>query len=406
LKKMKLNKYYYLLALPIIAGVILFSAFQSKGTAQQEGKQGNEAIIKFSHSFHKDLAECDVCHSNVKTSKSVKDRLLPNHENCKTCHDVEDSEGCKTCHYDDTFEPLIQHETNVNFDHSFHLDKQKLTCDYCHKGISDVNYAFQAAQPYPPMETCYSCHNDGAVASSNCEGCHISTADLKPISHRSSGFIRTHKFTSREMNANCVMCHNETNNSCETCHTATTQVSENNSRSGNYSPDNFSDGARMQKLTRVHELNYRFVHGVDARTKKMDCSSCHDIESFCGSCHQSKTGEYGMGGIIPTTHFRPNFVTFGGSSALNEHGTFARRDIEECASCHDTQGGDPVCLTCHLDPDGVRGTNPKTHQTGFMKNDHGDWHNDQSSVCYNCHTSQSPSSTAGQGFCGYCHGAK
>jgi len=40
-----------------------------------------------------------------------------------------------------------------------------------------------------------------------------------------------------------------------------------------------------------------------------------------------------------------------------------------------------------------------------MKDEKGDWHNDQSSVCYNCHTSFLPQSQPGLGFCGYCHGS-
>ena len=70
------------------------------------------------------------------------------------------------------------------------------------------------------------------------------------------------------------------------------------------------------------------------------------------------------------------------------------------------QGADPTCLTCHVDNDGIKGTNPKTHPGGFMKDAHGDWHSDPGSVCFNCHVGASPQSPSGIGFCGYCHGSK
>ena len=63
----------------------------------------------------------------------------------------------------------------------------------------------------------------------------------------------------------------------------------------------------------------------------------------------------------------PDFTTIGVGTGGGEHATLARRDIERCISCHDVQGADPTCITCHLDSDGIKGTNPKTHPAGFMK---------------------------------------
>ena len=108
-----------------------------------------------------------------------------------------------------------------------------------------------------------------------------------------------------------------------------------------------------------------------------------------------------MGGIIPLSHTSPSFVT--GLTPGSDHAILAKRDIERCASCHDVQGADANCILCHSDPDGVKGTNPKTHVSGFLNDSNGDWHTDGASVCYDCHSN---SNTAGIGFCGYCHGAK
>ncbi len=400
-------KYLYFILLPVIAALLLLGAFSSDGI--QKEMSGNDKIIKFSHSLHSGLADCQACHSKVSESTSMKDRLLPNHDNCKDCHDTEDQEQCKTCHIDDNYEPLIQHSSEILFNHSLHINQQKMACETCHKGISKVDYAFQAEQPFPVMADCYTCHNDRAVATSACENCHISTADLKPQNHRTADFIKEHKFAANKFDADCIMCHDSNNNSCVECHTANNIITETNAPDNfyqPYAPNNFVDGSQMQKLNRVHDLNYRYIHGIDAKSQRFNCQSCHQIETFCAECHQAEGGDFSMGGITPASHLKPGFFTFGPGTGGGEHAILARRDIESCVSCHDVQGADPTCITCHMDADGIKGTNSKTHPTGFMKDEEGDWHTSQGSICFNCHTSASPSSQPGTGFCGYCHGAK
>ncbi len=402
---MKLKHLYFYL-LPIIAGILVFTAF-SNGGDNDSSKSGNEGIIKFSHSLHNDAAACEDCHSAVPKSKSLSDRLMPTMDNCSTCHDVEDEKNCTTCHYDDNYEPLIQKKSDINFNHSFHLNDEKLKCVDCHKGIGDVDYAFQSANALPAMSTCYSCHSSKGKAPNACETCHTNTVDLKPQSHKSASFILTHKFAAKAFNANCMMCHD--NNSCEDCHVATTQITEKNTPDDffqPYSPSNFGNGMKKQKITRVHDLNYRYTHGIDAKGKTSECQSCHSLETFCADCHQSRQGDFSLGGITPTSHLKNTFLTIGVGSGGGDHATLARRDIESCQSCHDVQGADPTCIKCHMDPDGIKGTNPRTHPVNFMKDNHGDWHTSEGSICYNCHTSASPSSQSGVGFCGYCHGAK
>ena len=395
-------KYIYFYTLPLIIGVILFAAFSS--SKAPDPAQGNKGIIKFSHKVHKDVTDCESCHTAVPTSKSLNDRLLPNHNDCSTCHDVSDEKNCNKCHYDNINEPLIQPKTGLIFNHASHLKDQKLKCETCHKGVDEVAYAEDASQPNPVMENCYSCHNGNTVAPNACESCHISTANLKPQSHKSSSFLSTHKFAARSFNANCVMCHD--NASCQECHSGEQMITAQNSGKviyQPYSPSNLGGGVKQQKITRVHSLDYRFTHGMDAKGKTSECTSCHQVETFCATCHQSKGGDFSLGGIEPTSHLKPTFMAIGVGSGGGDHARLARRDIESCASCHDVQGTDPVCITCHLDSDGIKGTNPRTHPANFMRDVHGDWHSDQGSVCYNCHTSQNPSSPPGVGFCGYCH---
>ncbi|HUX61580.1 MAG TPA: cytochrome c3 family protein [Ignavibacteriaceae bacterium] len=396
-------KYLYIFVLPLVAALLIFSAFFLKSDPQGVGNKG---IIKFSHKVHNGNAECVDCHTAVPKSTSLKDNLMPNHDACSSCHDVTDKTKCDKCHYDNIYKPLIQKKSELKFNHEFHLDKQKIKCETCHKGIYDVAYAEDAVQPSPKMETCYSCHNNKSTASNECISCHVSTADLKPQSHKSGDFLHTHKFAAREFNANCIMCHD--NASCQECHTGTTMLSGTNAKNDfyqPYSPTNSKDGIKQQQITRVHDLNYRFTHGIDAKGKTAECQSCHQINTFCATCHQSKSGDFSLGGIEPTSHLSPNFMIIGVGSGGGEHATLARRDIETCAACHDVQGGDPTCIQCHTDPDGIQGTNPRTHPRNYMRDVHGDWHTSQGSICFNCHTGSSPSSPAGVGFCGYCHGS-
>ncbi|NWF89241.1 MAG: cytochrome C [Ignavibacteriaceae bacterium] len=403
---MKMKFYYLSLLLPI-AIILMFAAFTSSNSSEQTLL--NEEVIKFSHKVHAELTDCKTCHASVLSSTSMSDRLFPNHDNCKDCHDVEDDTQCSTCHFDGKFEPLNQSKSSLIFNHKYHLAEKALECQTCHKGFETITYSSELSNPNPIMEDCYTCHNNKSTASNSCESCHISTVNLIPQNHRSAGFISNHKFAAKNFDANCMMCHDLNENSCQDCHVATTALTETNLENEfyqPYSPSRYIDGAKNQQIVRVHELNYRFIHGMDAKGQTSECQSCHQIESFCGTCHQSKEEDFALGGILPTSHLKSGFSTIGVGSGGGEHAALARRDIENCISCHDVQGADPTCITCHLDSDGIKGTNPKTHPSGFMKSENGDWHEDQGSVCYNCHTSASPQSLPGVGFCSYCHGSK
>lgn len=400
---MKVKQIYILISIAALL-VLMLSAFNSSPV--NDDKPRNEGIIKFSHQLHAELDECQNCHSAVVNSSSLTDLAFPNHENCESCHEVDNSDECNTCHYDDNYEPLVRKKSELIFDHSFHLQNSKMQCTDCHQGLTEVDYSWQASEINPPMEQCYSCHNDISVASNACESCHISTANLLPQDHKVVSFMRAHKFSASAFDANCMMCHD--NQSCTDCHVATTSITENNMADNFYKPyypSNFVDGVRQQAITRVHDLNYRFTHGMESKGKTSECQSCHQVETFCASCHLSEgSGDFALGGIVPASHLKVTFKTIGVGTGGGDHASLARRDIERCTSCHDVNGADPTCITCHLDSDGIKGTNPKTHAREFMKNEKGDWHDSMGSICYNCHTSASPQSPVSAGFCNYCHG--
>ena len=149
-------KYLYSSLLFIILSMLLLNAF----IIQEDGSgKSNKDIIKFSHQFHKELTDCETCHKAVTKSTTLKDRLMPNHDNCAECHDVEDSKQCGTCHYDDLYEPLIQNASKLLFNHKFHLEGQKMKCMDCHKNFDTIDYSSELSSPNPLMKDCYSCHN-------------------------------------------------------------------------------------------------------------------------------------------------------------------------------------------------------------------------------------------------------
>ena len=395
-------KNIYITIFIIGAAFLMFAAFLNQNS---DPIKSNKDLIKFSHSLHSELVECADCHSSVAESISLTDRLLPNHENCVDCHDVENDKECSTCHLNDNYEPLIQKKSELIYNHKIH-NLQGMKCIDCHKGLDKVDYSFESTEVNASMEICAACHNEVQIASNACESCHIATENLLPQNHRNVDYTRSHKFLAWEQDANCMMCHDNT--TCQDCHVSTTGITEANVPDDFYSPympSNSIDGAKQQVLLKVHgDFNYRYSHGIDAKGKTTECQSCHQVETFCANCHQSENRDFAMGGIIPSSHLSPTFKTLGVGTGGGDHAGLAKRDIEQCVSCHDVQGGDPTCITCHLDSDGIKGTNPKTHEANYMSDEEGDWHENQGSMCYNCHTSQSPSSTAGIGFCGYCHG--
>lgn len=343
---MKIKYIYGTLTLIVFAALML-TAFTSH--KDEANARLGEAKIKFSHIVHSELTDCKTCHAPISDAKSLNDRLLPRKEDCKTCHDVEDTQNCQSCHYEDIFEPLVQKKSELLFNHYLHTTL-KMECTDCHRGINEVAYASEAKHKNPPMENCYSCHNDKSVASNACEGCHISTVNLYPDNHKTANFKKSHKFLADAKDASCIMCHD--NGSCESCHVGTTML-----KSGNYKVDfyqpygstGFVDGARQQQIARVHDLNYRFTHGIDLKGKNAECQTCHQVEVFCIDCHGKTGGDISLGGVMPSSHLQPSFLFIGKGSGGGEHAILARRDIERCISCHETRNADPVCITCHAD---------------------------------------------------------
>ncbi len=370
--------------------------------AQPDKKQ----VMKFSHSKHAGAGiECASCHTPEKLTKNASDKMLPTHTECQSCHEQEVNEKCAFCHTDESNPVALPNPVReVLFDHQKHVTGQKMECVTCHAGMDKTDFA--EAANMPAMSTCNTCHND-VKATNQCEACHTNLASLKPATHMVANFSREHArvMGGRTFEAKCQSCHTES--SCMECHDGTNLTKLTAfEKTGMLSPRKSGmDRPAALAGQNVHDLNYKFTHGIDAKGRASDCQTCHRQEQFCSDCHME--GSAAFGGAMPTSHERPGFTMIGVGSGGGTHASLAKRDIQRCAACHDTQGGDPSCITCHNDVDGLKGTNPRTHPSGFMKSNHGDWHTDDAATCYTCHNDANarPSGKPGQKFCGYCHGA-
>ena len=408
----------------LLIGVAMLLSISNLFAVKDAPKVDNSKIIKFSHSKHiNDVGvACADCHTAVPASTKETDELLPTMATCYTCHD-QSSTKCEFCHTssDSTaYRDLVQTQSVVFFSHQQHAGDLKLKCETCHQGLDKVEYSDQAPDALPKMETCTTCHGqvetnfkaknvDHVIkaAPAACESCHKNLAKLIPASHRQPDFMSQHKnFVNMSGPQNdCKSCH--TPASCQECHDAS-NVAKDLTPGQIYVPStpSLSPLTTHSNVTaqKVHPENYRFTHSIEAKGRESNCYTCHDERTFCVECHTSDANGQR---IKPVWHDGGDFITFGVGSGGGRHAQYARRDIESCASCHDAQGADPTCITCHTDPDGVKGNDPKTHVAFFMHDVEGNWHTDAGAVCYTCHTDPNahPGGRPGLGFCGYCHGS-
>ena len=394
----------------IVSVLLSVAATLSVFTASLDGVDETAASkIKFSHKFHvKETGiSCTDCHGAAPTSKLASDKLFAKHENCQSCHEEQVEKNCNFCHIgEDPLSYVSEKQVReLRFSHETHVGGEKLECQTCH---TDVETSEQLETlRIPEMATCNTCHND-VKATNSCETCHTNLAALRPREHDRTNFVKEHKRIARISDSKCMSCH--TQETCIDCHNGAGLTGTEKSGKDLISPRSpritAIDRGQGMSLTKVHDLNWRFTHGLAAQQKKQDCQTCHKEQVFCATCHAAG-GNVNQSAFKPLTHSKQfgTFVTIGVGSGGGGHATLARRDIESCASCHDVQGGDPICLTCHTDSDGLKGTDPRTHARGFMEGVNGEWHSDPGSSCFMCHNDANarPSGTKGQRFCGYCH---
>ncbi|MFC1557684.1 cytochrome c3 family protein, partial [candidate division KSB1 bacterium] len=283
-----------------------------------------------------------------------------------------------------------------NFNHESHMSGMgEEYCMTCHPGIESVEYA--TAANMPSMKLCAGCHNN-VEQPQDCESCHTELPTLRPDSHIST-WMQRHDDAVRATSEDCAMCHSF--DYCQECHDGARLVGI----TGNV-PDKLTPNAPQSwglnnlLLSRNHDLNYRYTHALEAKSKVERCQLCHESETFCADCHQSVAGT-GVG--TPEWHggldWGANAVNARGAGG-GRHAQLAKRDISMCASCHDANGEDPVCLLCHMDRTPGKNNDLRTHPRRY-RSDHGPWHNDRNFMCFTCHVNANPADPAG--FCSYCH---
>ena len=322
-----------------IALIITFIPLTADGS---EGDAKNP--VKLSHRIHMAIENigCSTCHIGSGESLVSEDILLPLKENCAYCHDLKAPDKCSVCHIGSNPEEFIGYQVETPkllFNHKYHTVERNMPCFLCHGEIENHDVSTKADMP--PMTTCFSCHDD-ISAPSECSWCHVSEDELRPEFH-TSDWLHKHRtiFNSPPIKAeeNCMMCHKE--NWCQDCHVGS-QLTESSPQSvfPFYRPSEW--GKKPQVSSRVHSLNYRFIHPLDAKGKDRFCTTCHEFTEFCVECHREAQNN-----IMPEWHqgvdWAPS-INFGG-----RHADFARRDLERCMGCHDLQGQATICLRCHVD---------------------------------------------------------
>lgn len=275
-----------------------------------------EGGVNFSHRLHLDDvgAVCEDCHEAVAGSLTGADNLLPDHDVCSACHEVDDLDECGTCHENGDDPEGLVYITNYStlFPHATHLEGG-LECAACHEGIAVAEIG--DVVELPGMVRCVDCHNDNVV-SVDCATCHEKGAELVPETHTVS-WARTHGAQARE---NAVSDHGDL--TCQTCH-----------------DDAFCqdchEGENLDRLS--HPLNYEFTHALDIQAGAVNCTTCHTDTRFCADCHAENQ-------LLPHTH------TAGWVNALDggRHRIEALNDLDSCIACHEDDA-EITCGGCHVD---------------------------------------------------------
>lgn len=272
--------------------------------------------VRFSHRLHmEDVgAVCEDCHEAASGSLTGADNLLPDHDVCSACHEVEDLDECGTCHKNaDDPEGLVYiTDFSTLFPHATHLEGG-FGCADCHGGIETAEEGDGVA--LPGMARCVDCHDD-RVVSVECETCHEEGVSLIPSTHEVS-WARTHGAQARE---NAVSAHGDM--TCQTCH-----------------DDAFCqdchEGENLDRLS--HPLNYEFTHALDVQSGAVSCTTCHTDSQFCADCHAENQ-------LMPHSH------TVGWVNPLDggRHRIEALNDLDTCIACHEDDA-EITCGGCHVD---------------------------------------------------------
>jgi hypothetical protein len=329
---------------------------------------------------------CTTCHARVPSSDSAGDRLLPRPSTCDGCHGSDHANPaavlagssargtCAYCHQGyapsdgNAVAPVVVPRPNLVFSHRKHLSAE-VGCSRCHGAVAELELA--SRDQLPRMAGCLGCHQqpDSAgphAATSACTTCHLrehgeGTPDWKAGTVRpSGGQIRTvfasgtlrpprgfhdaahspdwltrHREVAAADSQFCASCHTE--DYCTACH----------------------DG-RVRPRD-IHPADYISMHPVEARMATSRCTSCHQEQSFCLTCHM-RVGVTmsGPAGVREAGRFHPPRSVWSDAPVQAGHHAFeAQRNLNACVSCHTERD----CVVCHGGAGVGAGFTP--HRAGF-----------------------------------------
>jgi hypothetical protein len=321
--------------------------------------------IKVPHALHANgKVECIACHDELYDAKDLEKRVLPAESKCLECHREQKSKGqCSFCHTDvGKAEAWPARTPTLRMSHAGHIDRVKEDCHVCHKTLPNP---LRAEDATPPMSACLSCHEHRRdYDEGRCSVCHLDLArfPLKPVSlfSHQGNFVREHGRSARAAEATCAQCHEQT--FCSDCHANTVSL-----------PVEWKFPERVD-ANFIHRNDFIDRHAVESQADPASCRRCHGT-TFCADCHRKQN-------LTPQAQNprdpHPNGWSFPGSAQF--HGTEARRDINQCAACHD-QGARSVCVDCHK----VGGIGGDPHPLGWSSR-HGRGEITHSSMCLACHS--------------------
>ena len=336
--------------------------------------------IRFNHRKHVTELKlpCVACH-DAKSSKNAADNPLPPATRCDACHGTDHrrlssvaadpglvESQCGFCHLGyrpvdgNRVERMVLPRPNLKFSHAAHM-AGNMGCADCHGAVERTELATR--DQLPRMKACVRCHQleSGAHADGACSTCHVSdgprlkthfgSESLLPPrwlkdSHHGPDWLLRHRAVAGDDSRFCANCHSE--KYCADCH----------------------DG--RVKPRRAHPNDFLSMHAEAARQNSPRCTSCHQQQSFCISCHQ----RIGVAQSGPLANFAdrgrfhpPPSVWTNSPRSARHHAWEAERNLNACVSCHVERD----CIACHASrnvggaggglPAGGVGRNP--HPLGF-----------------------------------------
>lgn len=324
----------------------------------------------FPHSTHVDAdVACVNCHPMQKATKleaNVRHVALPpspsKQANCKDCHDTDPK----------LVVPVRTTPFRLTFDHAAHLPRVNGDCKRCHTEQPDTG---ATSYRYPAMGACTSCHNHQQnFVQSQCTQCHTDLKGYKPVTAfaHQGDWLHTHGTLARESGESCAACHDQT--FCAECHSPQTAPG----RPSIVFPE------RVDRSF-IHRGDFVSRHMIEQEANPQSCRKCHG-SAFCQSCHEQQ-GFLPDFSRLPATHGQPNWALPATPGSLPRHAHAARRDITNCAGCHD-QGAQAICVGCHrvgsIASQNNLGNANGPHPPSFVMKHKGE-DKTKNSICAACH---------------------